>query len=56
MDTLLPHQTDTFFNALQYHWQNYKTGESGVALRYFESEMGLFDTIENDANGVWAGV
>ena len=46
MVMMLSHQTETFLNALQYHWQNYKTGESGVPLSCFESELGLFDKIE----------
>ena len=29
---MLPHQTDTFFKALEDHWQNDKTGESGLPL------------------------
>jgi hypothetical protein len=53
---MLPHQTETFLNALQYHWHNYKTNESGAPLSYFESELGLLAKIESDKNGVWAEV
>ena len=53
---MLPHQTDTFFKSLEYHWQNYKTGESGVPLSYFDKDLGLFDKIESDKKGVWAQV
>ena len=43
------------FNALPYHHKhNYKAGESGVRLTYFESEVGLFGRTENDNNCVWA--
>ena len=52
---MLPHQTETFLKTLEYHWQNYKTGESAVPLAWFEDEMGVFDAIvESDRKAVWA--
>ena len=53
---MLPHQTDTFFKALEYHWQIYKAGESGLPLSYFNKEIGLFENVESDKKGVWAQV
>ena len=53
---MLPHQTETFFKSLEYHWQNYKTGESGCPLNYFESELGIFEKVDSDKKGVWSEV
>ena len=52
----LPHQTETFFKTLEYHWQNFKTGESAVPLSFFDDESGLFTEILSDRKGVWAKV
>jgi len=54
--SMLPHQTEAFFQALEYHWQNYKTGESGVPLVYFDPELGVFEKVESDKIGVWAQI
>ena len=53
---MLPHQTEVFFTALEYHWQNYKSGESGIPLSYFDPELGIFERIESEMKGVWAKV
>ena len=49
----LPHQTARFRSLLSYHWQNFKSAESGVPMKVFTH---INSDVPPEATGVWKDI